>query len=508
MRFNGLDRIDLAVTIEEVYKNALEIQTGNLGQACQLMLICAAWQSRAGQWEHALKTIGQVHDLATSACLSSEICWTCWGASAVYFQQGNYDLASEFLEELQQVLTQQNEWMLADFTDVIKQSLQCQPILNIIRQPEALPNFLLDDIIFSTFTCLQQWGFLFTKSNYPNRHWWNYSQIVNLFPWRKKDLTKAMYSERQSTRNLLYMQKSIQQIEPQDQLEAQMRELHQPAEQDSTPTPSTNRQTTDIINNYSARKVSSIPMIVQMLGSFSIVIQEVPLKLSSSRGLSVLKYLLLNHKQATPREELMDVFWPDTEPESARNSLNRAIHILREGLRSVTDIALVCFDDGAYRFSSDLEIWLDVDEFGQCVKKGQRLEACNQLATAVAEYEIAVNLYRGDFLIETPYEEWTVFERERLRVAYLDTLDHLSQIYFNQERISACIGVCQLILDRDACREDIHCRLMRCYSHLGQSSLALRQFQICIEALHSELDVKPAPETTQLYEKIHQHLKI
>ena len=43
---------------------------------------------------------------------------------------------------------------------------------------------------------------------------------------------------------------------------------------------------------------------------------------------------------------------------------------------------------------------------------------------------------------------------------------------------------------------------MRCYSRQGQRPLALRQFQICAEALRTELDVEPSPATAELYERI------
>jgi DNA-binding SARP family transcriptional activator len=93
-------------------------------------------------------------------------------------------------------------------------------------------------------------------------------------------------------------------------------------------------------------------------------------------------------------------------------------------------------------------------------------------------------------------------------VAYLDTLDRLSQIYFDQEQFATCIMVCQQLLVRDSCREDAHCRLMRCYSRQGQRYLALRQYQVCAEALRAELDVEPDAATTQLYERIRQHERV
>ncbi|MGE5376926.1 MAG: AfsR/SARP family transcriptional regulator, partial [Bacteroidota bacterium] len=246
----------------------------------------------------------------------------------------------------------------------------------------------------------------------------------------------------------------------------------------------------------------------QMLGTFSLTIGDTSPKLPASRALSVFKYLLLHHKQKIPRDVLMDTFWPDAGLEAARNNLNVAMHNLRQALRSFTRLPVISFEDGVYYLEPSVEIWLDVEEFDRCVKEGRQLEAKNELAAAIAEYEISINLYRGDLLADNPYEEWTVLERERLRVAYLDILDHLSQIIFIQERYSACVTLCQLILSRDLCREDAHCRLMRCYSRLGQYSLALRQYQVCVEALQTELQVNPTPETAWLYEKIHQHEKV
>jgi DNA-binding SARP family transcriptional activator len=231
-------------------------------------------------------------------------------------------------------------------------------------------------------------------------------------------------------------------------------------------------------------------------------IQDSPIKVPASRGLSLLKYLLLHHKQEIPREVLMDIFWPDSDADAARNNLNVAMHNLRQVLRSASDTAIIRFEDGAYGLSDNLEVWLDVEEFERCIKKGQQLEARNQTADALTNYEIATNLYEGDFLADSPYENWTVIEREHLQIAYLETLDHISQIYFHQEHYAACISQCQILLDHDRCREDVHFRLMQCYGRLGQAPLAMRQYQICVEALRDELDVDPAPETAQLYEQI------
>jgi DNA-binding SARP family transcriptional activator len=204
----------------------------------------------------------------------------------------------------------------------------------------------------------------------------------------------------------------------------------------------------------------------------------------------------------------MDQFWPDAAPEAARNNLNVAVHGLRQALKAASDRQIVLFQDGAYRLNPEMAIWLDVEEFERHVATGRRLEAAGQLAAATAEYEVATGLYQGDYLADDPYEECPVLTRERLRVAYLDTLDRLAQLYFSQGQYATCAAMCQRTLAYDNCREDAHCRLMRCYSRQGQQHLALRQYQACVEALRADLEVEPAPTTIELYERIRRRERV
>jgi DNA-binding SARP family transcriptional activator len=250
-------------------------------------------------------------------------------------------------------------------------------------------------------------------------------------------------------------------------------------------------------------------LTVYTLGPFRVAVNDQPVESwPSGRGRAVFKYLVAHHDRTLPRDVLMDIFWPDASPEAARNSLNVALHGLRQALRMAADVPVVLFQDGAYRLNPELRLWLDVDEFERRVEAGRRLEAAGQLSAAAAEYEVAAGLYQGDFLAEDPYEEWPVMTCERLRLAYLDTLDRLSQICFGQGQYGLCASLCQRILIQDSCREDAHCRLMRCYSRQRQHHLGLRQYQICVKTLRDELEVEPSPTTTQLYERIRRREQV
>jgi DNA-binding SARP family transcriptional activator len=250
-------------------------------------------------------------------------------------------------------------------------------------------------------------------------------------------------------------------------------------------------------------------LTVHMLGPFRAALNDHPIESwPSGRGRAVFKYLLAHRDRTLPRDVLMDAFWPDAGPEAARNSLNVALHGLRQALRTAADVPVVIFQDGAYRLHPELNLWLDSDEFERRVAAGRRFETAGQLGAAAAEYEAATGLYQGDFMADDPYDEWPVMTRERLRIAYLDTLDRLSQIYFSQGQYGSCANLCQHMLTQDNCREDAHCRLMRCYSRQGQYHLALRQYQLCLKTLRDELDVEPSPNTTQLYERIRRRERV
>ncbi len=254
---------------------------------------------------------------------------------------------------------------------------------------------------------------------------------------------------------------------------------------------------------------ASPSITAHLLGTFSFAVNDATVQSwPTGKGRAVLKYMLAHHDQPIPRDLLMDEFWPQAGPEAARNSLNVALHSLRQALKTVTDMPIILFEEGAYCINPEFHMWIDVDEFDCHIHSGRCLEAKDQLARAVAEYEAAIELYQGDLLSGDLYEEWPVLTRERLRVTYLETLDRLSQIYFDRQQYAACVATCQQMLARDNCRENAHCLLMQCYCRQEQHHLALRQYRTCVDTLRTELDVEPAPTTTQLYERIRRRERV
>ena len=526
-----------------------QLQRDNPTDACQVLILCAVYENYAGQRSGALITLQKAMELAQQNGLSQGILWAIWGSCAICIQQGQYQQAAIYFGHLQAALCEQNEWILADYIDVVRQFFPGAGALGAEHCSESTQSQEFELLLTSTLDMLYGWGLTAQPvANVPlGEHTSNVSEDEHItqsaastqnqpgpwhtlklifsgelkFHWQNASLyTKSHSSFWGSVLSSLRLYFAGQKND--DSVDDRVIDLipqstngftADSATESFLPSMPTGVPELDTKNKPIEAKqyVADTPTVtavsVHMLGKFELTIEDVVLKLPTSHSLSILKYLILNHNENTPREVLMDMFWPNAEPETARNNLNVAMHSIRRALRSVIDRRVIVHKNGAYSIDPDIQIWLDVEEFERLVKTGKRFESRNQLA-AVSEYEAAISIYQGDFLQENLYEQWTILTREHLRAAYLDILNRLSQIYFNQERYAACITVCQRVLSYDRCREDAYYLLMYCYSRQGQYQLALREFQNCVKALRAELEVEPAPETVQLYNCIRRRERV
>lgn len=226
----------------------------------------------------------------------------------------------------------------------------------------------------------------------------------------------------------------------------------------------------------------------------------------SIKAKSVFQYLITRLRQPVVKEVLMEMLWSDCNPRAASNNLKAAVHVLRQTLGSLLedkkDFDYVLFLQGSYLINPEIDLWLDVDEFERHWELGQRFEKDQKLSEAIKEYEMAEALYRGDYLEDEPYEEWTLLRREALKDICLLILGKLADYSMNKGDYDRCVTYSQKILAKDPCREDAYRRLMCCYNRLGQRNRALRWYEICRRIIKAELDTTPDPETSALYHRL------
>lgn len=248
----------------------------------------------------------------------------------------------------------------------------------------------------------------------------------------------------------------------------------------------------------------AMPLQARFLGNFEMLRGGDAVSLGKNgRAVSILKYLLANRPRPVSQDCLMCWLWPESNLKRARWSLNSAIYALRKILgRCMVPAAsadTVLFEKGAYRISPRVRVSTDVGEFDARRERGLRFEKAGSVPEADAEYEAAVGLYRGDYLVEDLYEDWTQIERERLVDSYTEMLGRLAAHRIEKGEHRGAVEFCYRILEKDLCNEEAHRLLMECFSRLGRRSKAIRQYRLCERTLGREWNMEPSPETRDVY---------
>jgi DNA-binding SARP family transcriptional activator len=138
-------------------------------------------------------------------------------------------------------------------------------------------------------------------------------------------------------------------------------------------------------------------------------------------------YLLLHRDHSLPRETLASILWPDTTTVQSKKSLRQALWQLQSALgshnESVSDRVLLVEPEWI-RLNSEADFWLDIAVLENAFQLVQKVPG-HKLDTQQAQIlQDAVQLYQGP-LLEGWYQDWCLYERERLQSMYLAMLDKL-----------------------------------------------------------------------------------
>jgi DNA-binding SARP family transcriptional activator len=225
--------------------------------------------------------------------------------------------------------------------------------------------------------------------------------------------------------------------------------------------------------------------------------------LEASKDQELLSYLLIHRDRPHSREAIATLLWGETSTEKSKKYLRQSLWHLHGALNSDQangpDVLLVDHDWLSLNPRTDL--WTDVADFERAYAAAEGIPGRQLDAEKSQALRNAVALYSED-LLPGSYQDWILFERERLQNMYLLMLDKLiGYLQFHGE-YEVAQGYGATILRYDPARERTHRQLMHLYSLAGDRTSALRQFERCVVALKEELGVRPERKTLELYERI------
>ncbi len=244
-------------------------------------------------------------------------------------------------------------------------------------------------------------------------------------------------------------------------------------------------------------------LVVNFFGNCSVFASDERLILKGKKANSILYFLLYESPGKVCRDALIDRFWPYHSFEAGKNCLNVTIHSIRKAFKEIgfrKDV--IVFKNDCYQINSDLVIEFDHRNFELNWRVGTRHEQAERVAEAVNCYRKAFAYYSGAFAANLKSEEWCELKREKFKEQWLILAIRLCSCYLRKNKLNLVIDIAQKILKEDACMEEAHKYLMRCYSKMGLRSQAIRQYEFCRQRLWSELKLLPEQETEKLYQSL------
>src|SRR5262245_24171295 len=244
-------------------------------------------------------------------------------------------------------------------------------------------------------------------------------------------------------------------------------------------------------NVMGQRSAASSSLDIRLFGPFQIAVDGAPVeerRWPRRKPKMLVKVLALQSQHQLHRDQMMELLWPEIDPESASNNLHKIIYMARRalepGLKSGAHSRFIITQDQLILLRAPGSLWIDVEAFEQRAAEAIR---CGEPAA----YEEALALYGGDLLTEDLYEEWSSSRRDQLRSSRQDLLTRLAQLYEREGQYLRSVNCLKELLITEPSNEEVHRSLMQLYARTGNRHQALRQFQQCSEVIRKELDAEP-----------------
>lgn len=265
-----------------------------------------------------------------------------------------------------------------------------------------------------------------------------------------------------------------------------------------------------LLGNLGLRTVEAHPgyqLRVQTFGAFRVwrgKEEIAPAEWRRESARQLLQVLITYREQRLEREQIIEMLWPEQDPETGARDFKVALSTLFKALEPRrapnAPSAYIVREGTLYGLRSNADIELDVAEFERFIREANARYARDP-QESLSAYQQALALYSGDFLQDNPYAPWCMEERERLRTLYLRSAERTALLLSRAARWDEVLTLSEAMLERDPCWERAYQLQMQAYLAQGLRAQALRVYQRCVERLQSELQVAPSPDTQALFRR-------
>jgi DNA-binding SARP family transcriptional activator len=211
---------------------------------------------------------------------------------------------------------------------------------------------------------------------------------------------------------------------------------------------------------------------------------------------SLVKLLAVSPGHRLHREQVLDLCWPESDPQAAQGSLRVALHAARHALEpelAPRASSSYLISEGQMLLLDPETVWVDADAAEQAARTALAGDVEDEIAAALA-------LFTGDLLPEDRYEEWTIARRRTLTDLHRELQVALATARLRAGEVAVAMALAEAILLDAPAEEVAHRILIDGYLRQGLRRSAVRQYHLCRQALEAELGVRPDAATERLHQ--------
>lgn len=242
---------------------------------------------------------------------------------------------------------------------------------------------------------------------------------------------------------------------------------------------------------------------VQMLGQFTLRYSDRTISDSDDRSRrvwSLLAYMLYNHGRSFAQEELIRLYWSNSEksadPGNALKSIFHRIRTALDKLQPGLGRLLIRRKAGRYFWNNVMPLSLDIEDFEAHFHAA---EAAGDDDVRLAEYQAALALYAGDPLPRMTDEIWTIPIVAYYHSLYTRAAAGAIELLEKQERTAEAVALCRRAIHIEPYQEDLYEHLMRGLLRTGDMKGAMSVYEEMSEQLFAHFGVMPSETLRTLY---------
>ncbi|QAA30344.1 response regulator [Clostridium manihotivorum] len=240
--------------------------------------------------------------------------------------------------------------------------------------------------------------------------------------------------------------------------------------------------------------------LIRCFGDIDIIFNGEPsdnIKWRTSKTKELFCFLVHNRDTMVPRNRVLEILWPYMSKDKAAALLSTTIYNMRQLVKNLRIEDHFEFSSKGYKFLTN-KVKCDFIEFEEVISGFDQVYDDN-----INALEGAIELYTGDYFEDNDFV-WAIFEKERLKNLYINTLKKMANYYVNKAEYNKALVSLKSILIKNPLLEEVNELVMEVYALMGDLKSAENQYRHYYDIVIEELGIEPGSRMKKLLYSIFQ----